>query len=506
MKLPIGISTFKKIREGYLYADKTALILELIRNHSYAFLSRPRRFGKSLLCDTLKELFEGNRELFEGLYIYDKYDFPEHPVIKISFGGIRHIEDLQKALAYQLDLAQEALDVQCQYHDVTICFSDILKKSAKKYGVKTVILIDEYDKPILDNIDKPEIAIEIREYLKRFYTEIKENDAYIRFAFITGVSKFARMSIFSGLNNLDDISLDRRYGSICGYTQEELDAVFGKLLAGVDMEKVRQWYNGYNFEGEDVYNPYDILLFISKEYRYRNYWFSTGTPSFLIKLLKEKNYFVPVLEHLMVDDSVLDSFEIEDIRLEPLLFQSGYLTIGEVRESKRGGIEYSLRIPNKEVQISFNDILLDYFISDVGIKKRNQDVLYDAFDQGDMELLRSNLRSLYGGIPYNYFIKNEMDKYEGYYASVFYAYIASLGMRIIPEDVTSRGRIDFTVEFGKRFYIFEFKVKEESPLKQIKEKRYYEKYLGRGKEVFIIGIVFDEGIRNIKEFEWEKMC
>jgi hypothetical protein len=314
------------------------------------------------------------------------------------------------------------------------------------------------------------------------------------------------MSIFSGLNNLDDISLDRRYGSICGYTQEELDAVFGKLLAGVDMEKVRQWYNGYNFEGEDVYNPYDILLFISKEYRYRNYWFSTGTPSFLIKLLKEKNYFVPALEHLMVDDSVLDSFEIEDIRLEPLLFQSGYLTIGEVRESKRGGIEYSLRIPNKEVQISFNDILLDYFISDVGIKKRNQDVLYDAFDQGDMELLRSNLRSLYGGIPYNYFIKNEMDKYEGYYASVFYAYIASLGMRIIPEDVTSRGRIDFTVEFGKRFYIFEFKVKEESPLKQIKEKRYYEKYLGRGKEVFIIGIVFDEGIRNIKEFEWEKMC
>ncbi len=181
MKFPIGISTFKKIRDGYIYVDKTKYILELIRNHEYAFLSRPRRFGESLLCDTLKELFEGNKELFKGLYIYSKYDFKKYPVIKISFGGIKGIEDLKLYLSYQLELAQESLGIKCKYEDNALCFSELIKKASKKDGAKTVIIIDEYDKPILDNIENVNIAIEIREYLKRFYTEIKENDAYIRF-------------------------------------------------------------------------------------------------------------------------------------------------------------------------------------------------------------------------------------------------------------------------------------------------------------------------------------
>ncbi len=263
--------------------------------------------------------------------------------------------------------------------------------------------------------------------------------------FITGGSKFAKVSIFSGLNNLDDISLDKRYSAICGYTQGELEEVFGELLKAGDLDKVRQWYNGYNFNGENVYNPFAILLFISKGYVYNNYWFSTGTPSFLIKLLKERSYFLPSLEHLRSDGSLINSFDIEDIRLEPILFQSGYLTIDEIRESKRGGIEYILRVPNKEVQISFNNMLIDFFTSVVTEKIEYQDNIYDAFEKADMDLLKDSLVSLYASIPYNYFIKNNLDRYEGYYASVFYAYIASLGLRIIPEDVTNKGRIDFTV-------------------------------------------------------------
>ncbi len=506
MKLPIGISTFKEIREGYVYVDKTKYIMQLINNHKYAFLSRPRRFGKSLLCDTLKELFEGNKELFNGLYIFDKYDFKKYPVIKISFGGIRGLDRLKRVLFFNLRENSKRLGVKCiEKEDAALCFSELIRAAAKKYKEKVVILIDEYDKPILDNIEDAKVAIEIREYLKEFYTEIKENDAYIKFCFITGVSKFAKVSIFSGLNNLDDISLDKRYAGICGYTQKELEGVFGELLKDVDLDKVKEWYNGYNFNGESVYNPFDILLFISKGYVYNNYWFSTGTPSFLIKLLKTRNYFLPQIEHLRTDGSLINSFDIEDIRLEPILFQSGYLTIDEIKESRRGGIEYILRIPNKEVQISFNNMLIDYFTSEVTEKLEYQDNLYEALEKVDMELFKKSLESLYASIPYNYFIKNELDKYEGYYASVFYAYIASLGLKIVAEDVTNRGRIDFTVEFKDKYYIFEFKVTDEDPLKQIKEKRYYDKYLGKGKEVVIIGIVFDEKRRNIKEFVWEKI-
>ncbi len=505
MKLPIGISTFREIREGYLYADKTAYILELIKNHKYAFLSRPRRFGKSLLCDTLKELFDGNRELFKGLYIGDRYKFKKYPVIKISFGGIKSLRDLKRYLLYQLELAQEALGIKCKYKDNVLCFSELIKKGAKKYEEKTVILIDEYDKPILDNVENIDAAVQIREYLKRFYTEIKENDAYIRFAFITGVSKFAKVSIFSGLNNLDDISLDRRYCCICGYTEEELEKVFGHMLKGANSDKVRQWYNGYNFNGKSVYNPFDILLFISKGFEYRSYWFSTGTPSFLIKLLKEKEYFLPVLENLKSDERLIDSFDIENVRLEPILFQSGYLTIDRMEESRRGGLEYYLRFPNKEVQMSFNDMLIDFFTSDVLGKLRYQDRIYEALENLDMDLLRQTLHSLYASIPYNYFIKNKLNKYEGYYCSVFYAYMASLGLRIIPEDITNKGRIDFTLEFGDKYYLFEFKVTEENGLKQIKDKRYFEKYMDKAKNIIILGIVFDEKDRNIKKFVWEKI-
>ena len=511
MKLPIGISTFSEIREeGYVYVDKTEMALRLIENHKYVFLSRPRRFGKSLLLDTLKEIFEGNRELFEGLYIYDKYDFEPHPVIKISFGGVRGYDRLRTVIFDNLIENQERLGVSCRNtDDYTSCFRELIRNVHNRYNKKVVVLIDEYDKPILDNIDMPDEAMLIREKLKEFYTELKENDAFLRFALLTGVSKFARVSIFSGLNNLRDISLTRDYAAICGYTQHDIETLFAPLLQGVDMERFREWYNGYNFNGEHVYNPFDVLLFISEGHVYRSYWFSTGTPGFLIKLLKNQEFFAPELENLKANESLVDSYDVENIRIEPILFQSGYLTLDRMVEKRRGGLEYHLRVPNREVQVSFNDMLLELFTNYMPGISGFQDGLYDAIVSGDMEMFRENLHAMYAGIPYHHHTNNPLCRYEGYYASLFYVCIASLGLRIIPEDVTNRGRIDFTVFTGRegnRIYIFEFKVnRDEDPLEQVREKRYFEKYIGSGKSITMVGIVFDQDERNILRMEWEEV-
>jgi len=299
-----------KIREGtYLYVDKTAFGLRLIEEHSYVFLSRPRRFGKSLFVDTLKEIFAGNEELFNGLYIHGRYDFPCHPVIKISFGGdLRSVESVTERILILLSNNAKQLGIHCEQDSIANRFEELIQKAQQKYERRVVVLIDEYDKPILDNIERPAIACDMRELLKSFYGILKENDSLLRFVFLTGVSKFARMSIFSGLNNLDDISLDQPYAALCGYTQEDIDTVFASLLQGVDREKFQAWYNGYNFNGENVYNPFDVLLFISKGCVYRNYWFATGTPGFLIKLLQNKNFTCQSWKTCAPTKALVDSY------------------------------------------------------------------------------------------------------------------------------------------------------------------------------------------------------
>ena len=360
-KLPVGIQTFRTIIEdNYLYIDKTEVARSLIDNFKYVILSRPRRFGKSLFLDTLKNIFEGKRELFRGLLIEKQWNWEvTYPVIKISFsGGIDSRETLRKNLFYILNDNQERLDILCdEKEDPSQCFAELIEKACEKYHQKVVILIDEYDKPILDNIANIPGALLLRDGMLDFYTTIKENDRYLRFAFLTGVSKFAKASIFSGLNNLEDISLNPDYGNICGYTQRELDTTFAPYLNGVDMEQVKRWYNGYNFLGDTVYNPNDILLFIKNNFKFHNYWFETGTPSFLIKLIKKNSYAIPPFESLCVNESLLNSFDIENLKLETILFQAGYLTIKRVIPSGVG-MRYELGFPNKEVQISFNDFIL----------------------------------------------------------------------------------------------------------------------------------------------------
>ncbi|MEA1921254.1 MAG: AAA family ATPase [Pseudomonadota bacterium] len=509
-KLPIGIQTFRDIREeNYIYVDKTDLMAKLIESGKYYFLARPRRFGKSLLVSTLQALFEGLKELFHGLAIYDQWDWStSYPVIKISFGGVaRDLADMKQDVINILEENQRRLDITCpRPDDIGGCFKYLIMEAHKKFGQKVVILVDEYDKLIVDNLDQVEVAKQGREVLKDLYATIKDSDEYLKFALLTGVSKFSKVSIFSGLNNLKDISLDPRYGSLCGYTQNDLETVFADHLQGADMAKVRQWYNGYNFLGEPVYNPFDILLFIDSGHIFDNYWFGTGTPTFLIKLIQQNNYFIPKLDNLSVDSRLIDSYDIERIELEPILFQAGYLTIRQRKESRRGGIEYLLGLPNKEVQLSFNDVLIDYFTDQAVERVRYQDQLYDLLERGDVAALESFFLTLFAAIPYNNYVNNTISNYEGYYASVVYAYLASLGIGMVAEDVTNKGRIDLTVKLGEHIYIIEFKVDGEGrALEQIKLKNYQQKYQNEEKTIYLVGIDFNSQEKNLTGFEWERV-
>ncbi|MEA3240516.1 MAG: AAA family ATPase, partial [Pseudomonadota bacterium] len=473
-KLPIGIQTFSKMRDNdYLYIDKTEIIDKLVNEGSYYFLARPRRFGKSLLVSTLQALFEGREELFRNLAIHEKWNWSTHyPVIKISFGGVaRNLADMKQDVVNILEENQRRLNISCpRPEDIGGCFKHLIMEAHAKYGQKVVILVDEYDKLIVDNLDQPEIAKEGREVLKDLYTTIKDSDEYLKFAFLTGVSKFSKVSVFSGLNNLEDISLNRNFATICGYTQNDLETVFAAHLQGADMTKLRQWYNGYNFLGDSVYNPFDILLFIKNGLSFKNYWFNTGTPSFLIKLIQRYNYFIPNLNNLQVSESLIDSYDIDNIELEPILFQTGYLTID--KQINTGPITmYQLRFPNLETRYSFNDFVLGYLTNQTSEKAIFQSEIYTASTTADLAAFERTITSLFASIPYNNYVNNTINSYEGYYASVIYAYLASLGFDIIAEDITNKGRIDLTVKLDKNIYIIKFKVDGEGKaLAQIKAK------------------------------------
>ncbi len=505
-KLPIGIQTFSEIREkNYLYIDKTDIALDIIENYKYSFLSRPRRFGKSLFLDTLHNIFEGKKEHFKGLAIEDKWDFDDvYPIIKIDWAGdFKTLESTNKVALKILQENQERLGIECDERDSpSDCFRDLIRKSYQKYNKPVVILIDEYDKPILDNLDNTQRALENRDFLRSFYVMMKANDAYIKFAFLTGISKFSKANIFSGLNNLEDISLVPKYGNICGYTQENIEHEFLPYLKDVDLAEVKEWYNGYNFLGDKVYNPFDILRFIKNELMFKNYWWESGNPYFLITLLKEKNYNIPDLENITVGDELLNSFEVDKIRLEVLLFQAGYLTIDKMLELPFGGYEYRLRVPNKEVSMSLNNLFLEHLVDDAKMQYKKS--IYLSLLHANIEEFKETFIALFASLAYNNYTNNNIAHYEGYYASVFYAYLAASGLQIIAEDVTSSGRIDLTLILKDKIYILEFKVDAPNALKQIKEKNYHQKYLSKSKEIFLIGIEFSEEEKNIKSFEWER--
>ena len=511
-RLPIGIQTFRELREeDCYYVDKTAYIRRLLYEGKHYFLSRPRRFGKSLFLDTCKELFEGNEPLFEGLAIHDHWDWSVcHPVLRLDFssGNYQGPDDLRKEVTAQLNALEDDAKIIPRDDDAPPRFRHLMKALHERTGQRVAVLVDEYDKPILDALDAPEIARANRDFLRGLYSTVKFSDAHIRFTFLTGVSKFSKVSLFSGLNNLKDITLDARYSAICGYTDSDLDAVFAPELPGLDRDEIRAWYNGYSWLGEEkVYNPFDILLLFDKR-KFGAWWFETGTPAFLVETLFQRQVSSLALDDLVGSSDLLSSFDVDDIATEALLFQTGYLTITE-EENLGGEPLYRLGYPNREVRQSLNRSLLRYLVKDASRQMANSVRLYRLLETNDFAGLETLFQAFFTGIPYEWYSNNDIANYEGYYASVFYSYFAALGLDIAVEDSSSHGRLDMAVRFNDNVYLFEFKVVEMTPegaaMAQLKARRYADKYRGLGQPIYLVAVEFSKDARNLAAFEVERV-
>ena len=507
-RLPIGIQTFREMREdNCYYVDKTAYIRRLLDQGKHYFLSRPRRFGKSLFLDTLKELFEGNEPLFGGLHIHDHWDWQvRHPVVRLSFGRGNFKDEgyLHANVMAQLHTIAEEAGIAPRYDTAPECFSDLIRVLHRQVGQRVAVLIDEYDKPILDALEVPEVARANRDFLRGLYATIKDSDAHIKFTFLTGVSKFSKVSLFSGLNNLTDITIDPQYSAVCGYTEEDLDTVFAPELPGLDRDEIRNWYNGYSWRGDEkVYNPFDILL-LFRRHSFEAYWFETGTPTFLVEILLDRGVSSIVLDNMLGSDELLSTFDVDAIVPEALLFQTGYLTIHQT-EPRGGRMFYRLGYPNREVRQSLNESLLNHLIGHSSRRVEHSARLYDLLLINDFEGLKTLFHAFYASIPYEWYTNNDIANFEGYYASVFYSYFAALGLNITVEDSSSHGRVDMAVHFNDNIYLFEFKVvelaSEGAAMAQLKEKGYADKYRSLNQPIHLIGVEFSKDTRNITAFE-----
>jgi hypothetical protein len=515
-KLPIGIQNLCEIRRGdYYYVDKSGLIIDLIETGKCFFLSRPRRFGKSLLIDTFKELFEGHRALFEGLAAETRWDWSKrHPVIHISFadGVLGSRPELERRIQSNLRRNRAALGLprpaEIPVDDTADDLADLIEQAHRTHGERVAVLVDEYDKPLLDNITDPATGTAMREGLRNLYSVLKGADPHLTFVFLTGVSKFSKVSLFSGLNQLVDLTLDGRWSALCGYTDHDIDTVFAPELPGLDRDEIRRWYNGYNWRGTSVYNPFDVLrLFDRREFL--PYWFETGTPTFLVNLLAEREMFTPNLGRLVASEALLSTFDVDMLQPEALLFQTGYLTIDQVH-ALPGRLEFTLKYPNLEVQASLNDSLLKRYTGDPAASEPQVSRLWRVLQAGDVAALRDLFHAFFASIPNDWYRRSPIAQFEGYWASVFYSHFAALGLDIRVEDVTNKGRIDMTVLACGAVWVFEFKVVELAPegraLAQIHSRGYADKYCDRGEPVHLIGVEFSRTDRNIVGFEVETLA
>ena len=508
--LPIGIQTFRDLRErGCYYVDKTPYLAQLVAEGKHYFLSRPRRFGKSLLVDTLKELFEGSEALFRGTAIHGEWDWSvSHPVVRLDFsnGHFATPGDLAANVMEQLAAVERRAGVATEYQTAPGRFANLLEVLAGKTGKPVAVLVDEYDKPMLDTLDTPETARANREFLRGLYSTVKFSDAHIAFTLFTGVTKFSKVSLFSGLNNLIDITLESEYSAICGYTEGDLDAVFAPELPGIDRATMRDWYNGYSWLGDEgVYNPYDILLLFRRR-KFNAYWFETATPSFLVETLLDRGVATPDLDGMFGTETLLSAFDVDQIGTEALLFQTGYLTI-KAEETGDGPTRYRLGYPNREVRQSLNEHLLNALLPETTRAIAQQCPIHELLRGNDFDGLETHLRAVFSAIPHQWHTRNEIANYEGYYASVFYSFFAGQGFDIVVEDSGSRGRADMAIRFGGNVYLFEFKVVDQAgdgdAIAQLRAKGYADKYRHLAQPIHLIGVEFSREARNIAGFEVE---
>ena len=496
--------------DDYIYVDKTKWIERLLTTNKAYFFSRPRRFGKSLTISTLKELFKGEKELFKDLYIYDKWDFVEYPVIVFDFNRImnKNSDILEKALLDSVYKNGLNYGIEINYNLSSSAFSDLVVKLYQKFNQKVVILIDEYDKPMIDHLGKGaehiKIANQNRDVLKSFFGVVKSNEVVdvLKFVFVTGVSRFVKVSIFSEWNNLSDISGEPEYAGFLGYSEDEIIQNFKPYLEELYIKynfnkdeclaEIKRWYNGYRFSiysDLKVYNPISLMSAFDKK-RFDNYWFKTATPSFLVNLLKEQNYYLPKLENVEIKENFLEVFDIENLAIVPLLFQTGYLTITDYEDGF-----VTLNYPNIEVKNSFNDILLNFYYSpqtEIFLLARD---LGKAFRDENFDEIQPLLNETLSQIPYPIHNKNE-----NYYHSIVYMILSVLGLKTTSEVINSKGRLDMKIEFGDKIFLIEFKANQNATIaiNQIKNK-YLISYKSSIKKIYLCGINFDIEKREVDE-------
>jgi Predicted AAA-ATPase/PD-(D/E)XK nuclease superfamily len=501
LKLPIGIQDFEKLRTGgFLYVDKTPFIHTCATTSSTYFLSRPRRFGKSLLISTFQHFWEGRQDLFKGLWIDNQWDWTQkHPVLRFSFDAIGHKTlGVREALLRSLDKVAALYGIKRLSEHPSVYFQDLIQQVAAEHG-KVVILIDEYDRPIIDHLAITELpkAEANRAELKNFFSILKSEDANIRFLFLTGVSKFSKVSIFSDLNHLQDLSPLSNFNDICGYTSEEIEQHFGATLDEMSpktRDEMREWYNGYSWNGRDlVYNPFSVLNFFSAR-EFQNFWFTTGTPTFLVERLNRQ--FEYALDKIEVETLQIEAFELEKLDNLALLFQTGYLTIKEKTDYGTVFLDY----PNREVKEALlRALLADYSNEGRVLPRINQIKL--AFFRNDMAKVIELLNGLFKSIPYNIFIANR----EAYYHSIIYLAFLMLGIHIQTEVNSADGRLDAIVHTPDRLFIFEFKLGEtpQIAIQQIKNNDYAAPFRHLNKTIEAVGVELSTEKKGIENWSTE---
>ena len=513
MIYPIGIQDFEKLRnDGYVYVDKTAQIYKLATTGSYYFLSRPRRFGKSLLISTMEAYFRGKRELFKGLAIEQlEKDWKEYPILHIDLNSRRYenAESLRSELNKYLEIWERRYGDEFKDRALEERFFQIIAKAYEKTGQRVVILVDEYDKPMLQAIGDEALQDEYRNTLKAFYSVLKTQDRYIKFAFLTGVTKFGKVSVFSDLNNLEDISMLEPYADICGITEKEIHCMFDSevaLLAGKEgiekdecYAKLKDCYDGYHFRqnSEGVYNPFSLLNTL-KSKCFGDYWFETGTPSFLVYLLKQADYNLNNLQDEMVSADILNSVDSMSKNPIPVIYQSGYLTIKDYdREFKI----YRLGFPNKEVENGFIKYLLPLYTP----IEENKSEFYVAnfindIRRGNPDGFMERLQSLFADSDYK--ITGKMEKY---FQNSMYLIFKMMGFFTEVERTTSRGRMDIVMKTKDYIYVMELKLDgtADEALRQIDDKGYAEPFKSDGRQIYKIGVNFSSETRGIEEWKIE---
>ena len=511
MKYPIGIQSFESIRkEGYVYVDKSAFVYQLAQSGRYFFLSRPRRFGKSLLVSTMEAYFSGRKELFEGLAIFElENEWIQYPVLRFDLTGQSYSSQdaLEDALDTQLLSMEKRYGVTEKAVTPASRFRMVIDAAFEKTGLPVVVLIDEYDKPIVDNLNKPELAEFFRTQLQGFYSVLKAKDDFVKFGFLTGVSKIGQMSVFSGLNNLKDISMDVRYASICGISGHEIRSLFGESVRELAKAnnisedecygKLALMYDGYHFceDAEGVYNPFSLLNTFDSQ-KFRKYWYSTGTPTFLVKYLAAANYSVDEVANCSASEQELMGVNALKPDVITLLYQTGYLTIKGYNPVTE---KYKLGYPNKEVEDGFLEALSKVFAPECS---NNSDLSVDKFvadiQSGDAEMLMRRFSAFFADMDYQIQGKAEM-----YFQNTMYVMLKLMGQQVDVERHTSNGRIDVLIQTPEFVYIIELK-RDQNPqnaLDQISDKAYDWPFSAGNRKVYRIGASFSTATRRLERWE-----